>query len=77
VNLQTVYLSNLAFDYDPLGNRIYKIEKSREKNGGEMPSQNWMSTFYVRHPTIFQPAPVKKEKDKTPERDAPSNHIIG
>jgi RHS repeat-associated protein len=47
VNGTLIYPSDLEFLYDPTGNRIAKIEKTRDTNGLK-PANEWKTTYYVR-----------------------------
>ena len=39
--------SHLAFEYDPMGNRILKIEKVRDGAGDLLPQTDWKYTYYT------------------------------
>ena len=47
VNEVTIYPSDLEFLYDPMGNRIAKIEKTRDANGLKDETE-WKTTYYTR-----------------------------
>ncbi len=47
VNQTTIYPSDLEFLYDATGNRIAKIEKTRDENGLKS-SADWITTYYTR-----------------------------
>jgi RHS repeat-associated protein len=40
--------SDLVFKYDPQGNRIYKLEKTKNASGVLLPSTDWVTTYYSR-----------------------------
>jgi murein DD-endopeptidase MepM/ murein hydrolase activator NlpD/photosystem II stability/assembly factor-like uncharacterized protein len=47
VNGQIIYPSDLEFLYNPTGNRIAKIEKTRDANGLK-PATEWKTTYYIK-----------------------------
>jgi len=47
VNSSTIYPSDLEFLYDATGNRIAKIEKTRDASGLKS-SAEWKNTYYIR-----------------------------
>ena len=47
VNSVLIYPSDLEFFYDPTGNRIAKIEKTRDASGLK-PASEWKTTYYVK-----------------------------
>ncbi len=46
--IPTSILSDLQFSYDPMGNRICKIEIPKDVSGNPLTQDHWIYTYYVR-----------------------------
>jgi len=57
------YPSDLEFRYDPMGNRIMKIEKTKDGQGALNPTNQWNRTYYARDPQGNVMAVYERDQD--------------
>jgi RHS repeat-associated protein len=69
-----VYRSDLEFVYDPLGNRVAKIEKPRDGDGDVKSQLFWIYTLYARDATGNTLATYSRSFE-TPQGDYPIDHL--